>query len=127
MKSSKALPIGAATAMAVMVLAGAVPASLLHNHLVRSRPGAGEVLTASPKEVELWFAERPEIAFTSITLTDTTGKRFPTGKGVASSDTLALRFSVDGTLPLGSYDLVWRTASEDGHAVRGQYRFQISP
>ena len=38
---------------------------MLHNHLVKSSPGKDEQLTSAPKEVRLWFSERPEVAFTT--------------------------------------------------------------
>ncbi|MGH7560628.1 MAG: copper resistance CopC family protein [Gemmatimonadales bacterium] len=100
----------------------------VHNHLVKSMPGEGDTLKASPAEIRLWFAERPEVAFTSVTLL-----RAPDSSRVASikatplDDTLAVRAPLPATLPPGSYIVAWRSASRDGHAIRGRFSFTIAP
>ena len=43
-------------------------AGMFHTHLVKSAPGNRQTLTSSPTEVRLWFSERPEVPFTSVTI-----------------------------------------------------------
>jgi methionine-rich copper-binding protein CopC len=113
----------------VVPVAGFVLATgLLHNHLVKSDPAADAKVAASPAQIKLWFAEKPEIAFTSITLMKSDSTRIATLRGVATDDTMAVAIPLGTTsLAPGDYLVGWRTASGDGHAVRGTFRFSISP
>jgi methionine-rich copper-binding protein CopC len=100
---------------------------MFHNHLVKSTPGAGERLAASPTDIRLWFNERPEIPFTSVTILKADSTRLFTIKAVATSDSMAISAPLPERLPAGSYLVTWRTASRDGHAIRGTYGFSITP
>lgn len=109
--------------LAVMVLG----TGMFHNHLVKSTPAAGAKLSASPKEVRLWFSERPTIAFTSVTLLRADSTKIVTIKAVAADDSMAAAAPLPTTLPPGAYLVTWRTAGKDGHAIRGTYGFTIAP
>lgn len=114
-----------ALAAAVIFFASA----MVHNHLVKSAPGNGESLPASPAEIKLWFAERPEVAFTSATLIRAAPDSTRVGpiKAAATDDTLAVKLTLPSTLEAGPWIVAWRTASRDGHAIRGRFRFTITP
>ena len=120
MRMLRLIPVAAA---AVLV------SGMVHNHLVKSVPAEGEQLAAAPKEIRLWFAERPEIAFTSVTLMQADSTRIATIKAVATVDSMAaaVPLSLPAPLPPGKYLVAWRTASSDGHAIRGVFGFSISP
>ncbi len=108
-------------ALAFLPLAG-----FLHNHLVKSSPEAGARLEQAPAELKLWFAEKPEVAFTSVTLMKADSSRIATIRAVAADDTMAVTIPLAGTaLAPGRYLVGWRTASRDGHAVRGTFGFSI--
>lgn len=100
---------------------------MVHNHLVKSSPADGEQLSAAPKEVRLWFNERPEIPFTSVTLMQADSTKIATIKAVATSDSMAAVAPLATPLAPGKYVVAWRTASSDGHAIRGVFGFSISP
>jgi methionine-rich copper-binding protein CopC len=102
-------------------------AAMFHNHLVKSSPAAGETLKASPAEVRLWFNERPEVAFTSVTLLTADSTKIVTIKAVQTNDSLAVAAPLPSPLKPGSYLVTWRTAGSDGHAIRGTYGFSITP
>ena len=102
-------------------------AAMFHNHLVKSSPAAGESLKASPAEVRLWFSERPEIPFTSVTLLTADSIKIVTIKAVKTEDSMAVAAPLAAPLQPGSYRITWRTAGRDGHAIRGTYRFSIAP
>jgi methionine-rich copper-binding protein CopC len=101
--------------------------AMFHNHLVKSAPAEGEKLTASPRDIRLWFNERPEVPFTSVTLLRADSSRIVTIRTVATDDTMAVSAPLPSPLPAGNYLVAWRTASADGHAVRGTYGFSIAP
>lgn len=102
-------------------------AAMFHNHLVKSSPTAGEALKASPAEVRLWFNEPPEIAFTSVTLLTADSTKIVTIKAVKTTDSMAVAAPLATPLTAGSYMITWRTAGNDGHAIRGTYGFTIAP
>jgi len=111
-----------------LLAAGAVLLTgMFHNHLVKATPAAGDALSASPAEIRLWFNERPEIPFTSVTLLRADSSKIVTIKAIATTDSMAVVAPLPASLPPGSYLVTWRTASRDGHAIRGTYGFSISP
>ena len=112
--------------LALAALATAA-AALFHNHLVKSAPNDGEKLATAPTEVRLWFNERPEIPFTSITLLTSDSTRIASIKAVATADSLAVSARLPAQLPAGGYVVLWRSASSDGHAIRGRFGFTIAP
>lgn len=113
--------------IALLAAGTALLTGMFHNHLVKSAPAAGETLTASPADIRLWFNERPEIPFTSVTILRADSTRIATIKAVATADSMAVSAPLPQPLPMGSYLVTWRTASRDGHAIRGTYGFSIAP
>jgi hypothetical protein len=115
--------------MALLVLLTPMrpPAARLHNRLVRAAPGVDATVTAAPTAIVLWFSERPDVALSAIRLRpaqDTT-REMPTGKVAPGPDSNAIAVALTGPLPGGSYLVAYRTAGDDGHVVRGQYRFTV--
>ena len=100
---------------------------MYHNHLVKSLPAAGDRLVASPADIRLWFNERPEIPFTSVTILRSDSTKIVTIKATATADSMAVVAPLSAPLLPGSYLITWRTASRDGHAIRGTYGFSIAP
>ena len=113
--------------LALLAAGTALLTGMFHNHLVKSTPSAGERLTVSPAEIRLWFNERPEIPFTSVTILRADSSKIATIKAVATPDSMAVSAPLPQPLPAGSYLITWRTASRDGHAIRGSYGFSIAP
>jgi methionine-rich copper-binding protein CopC len=105
----------------------ALGTAMVHNHLVKSTPAEGEKLAISPKEVRLWFNERPEIPFTSVTLMRADSTKVATIKAMATADSMVASAPLAQQLPAGKYLVAWRTASSDGHAIRGMFGFTITP
>lgn len=112
---------------ASLLLISAVPLRALHNHLTKSIPEADAVLDRAPTTIRLWFSEKPTPAFSSVTLTDAANAKIPTSKMRATEDTLSVIADVEQPLAPGTYQVAWRTAGKDGHAVRGKFRFVVKP
>jgi hypothetical protein len=105
----------------------AAPAIALHNHLTKSIPAADAVLARGPTTIRLWFSERPTPAFSSITLLAADSTRIPTTKPRATDDTLSIIADISAPVVPGKYLVTWRTAGDDGHAVRGKFGFSVKP
>lgn len=99
----------------------------VHTHLVKAEPGIDSTVTVAPKQVRLWFNEAPEVALSAATIVKADNSPVATIKLAATDDPL----SVAGTIPVpiepGTYNILWRTGSKDGHAVRGKYSFKFDP
>lgn len=113
-----------AMALGAMMIATS-SAVALHNHLAKSTPEADQELTASPKTIRLWFTEKVDPKFSSITLMKADSTKIETPKAAATDDPKSITTEVPTTLPPGKYLIRWRTAGSDGHAVRGTFSFMV--
>lgn len=107
-----------------LVALAAVPAAAFHNHLTKSMPAADEA-GPSPKSIRLWFAEKVNPKFSSITLMKADSSKIEVAKPVATDDPKSIMTDVPATLEPGRYLIRWRTAGDDGHAVRGTFSFSV--
>src|SRR5258706_12375538 len=86
-----------------------------HAYLVKSAPAPRAVLHRSPARIQLWFNERLEPKFSSLSLSDADGKSVQTGKAeVSSEDSRQLSAAIDA-LPPGRYRIQYRVQSFHGH------------
>ena len=112
-----------------LVMAGAilVPGALLHTHLTASFPARDAVLSGSPSKILLTFNTRPELALSDIKLMTADSAAVATGKVArCADDSLSIGVPLKAPLADGAYSVVWRTASKDGHPIRGRYAFRVS-
>ncbi len=102
--------------------------ALAHLHLKHSSPAAKAVLDTVPREIRLVFTEAPALAVSSIRLLAADGSELPLGAlGIDPDSATALVASITpGQLSAGSYTVVWRTASSDGHPMEGRIGFTIA-
>lgn len=130
------VPRSAAAPQRLVVLAFAVAlalifatprAALAHLHLRHSSPASKAVLDTVPREIRLVFTEAPQVAVSSIRLLAANGSEIPLGALFTDPDSanaLVARITA-GQLSAGSYTVVWRTASSDGHPMEGRFSFTI--
>jgi copper transport protein len=105
-----ALPAGSATAHAV---------------LIDTEPSVGAVLDSSPEEIILRFNESVSTAFSSVRVIDQNGEELWVVKTRhVDGDRTAVRADAGG-LGNGTYIVVWRVTSADGHPVQGSFTFQV--
>lgn len=131
------MPRSAAAPQRVLALAFAVALGLLlatprlalaHLHLRHSSPAAKSVLDTVPRELRLVFTEPPQLAVSSIRLFAADGSALALGTLAIDPDSAnALVAPISaGQLAAGSYTVVWRTASADGHPMEGRFDFTIT-
>ncbi len=115
----------------VTALILAVPlAALAHAKMLRSTPGAGEVLQPPP-QVELWFNELLDAKFNSIAVFPTAElnakPRASLTKGEAQVDPQDRTHLIVPLKPLppGNYMVEWRVLSLDGHSAPGRFEFRV--
>ena len=93
------------------------PAFLHH-----AEPRGGNKVAAPPREVTLWFTQKLEPAFSSVTVTGPTGQRVDTGKTRVSGNQMSVSLKPAGT---GAYHVHWRVLSVDTHTTDGNFTFQV--
>jgi methionine-rich copper-binding protein CopC len=99
----------------------------VHTHLVKAEPGVDSTVTVAPKQIRLWFNEAPEVALSAATLLKADNSPVATVKMAATDDSLSVSGTIPVALEAGTYQVLWRTGSKDGHAVRGKYKFTYDP
>lgn len=112
-------------ALTLAALAAPATAMAWHNHLTKSTPAADETVAQSPKEIRLWFAEKVQAPFSSVSLLTADSTKVETGKAHGTDDPLSIATEVAKPLAAGRYTVIWRTAGDDGHAVRGRFAFTV--
>jgi len=98
-----------------------------HVRLVKSSPAADGTVAGSPTSVKLWFSERVEVSLSRVKLVSAEGTTIPTGKAssIPGETDAAFMTAVRAPLPAGVYTVTWVTASDDGHPMKGVYRFVV--
>jgi methionine-rich copper-binding protein CopC len=93
-----------------------------HAMLDHAEPRVGNKVATAPHEVTLWFTQKLEAAFSTITVTDAAGERVDSGKTRVSGSQMSV--SLRGGAP-GTYHVTWRVLSVDTHTTDGSFTFQV--
>ncbi|UPK40461.1 copper resistance protein CopC [Bradyrhizobium sp. 186] len=95
-----------------------------HAFLDHAEPRVGNKVGNPPREVTLWFTQKLEAAFSSITVTGPSGQRVDAGKARVSGDQMSVSLKGGGA---GTYHVNWRVLSVDTHTTDGSFTFQVGP
>src|SRR2546428_1804262 len=101
-------------------LVGIIPLLLLlatgeaaaHAFLDHAEPRVGNKVATPPREVTLWFTQKLEPAFSTITVTNAAGQRVDTGKTRVSGNQMSVSLRPGGA---GTYRVTCRVLSVDTH------------
>jgi methionine-rich copper-binding protein CopC len=113
-------------------VAGIIPLLILlamggasaHAMLDRAEPRVGNKVASAPHEVTLWFTQKLEAAFSTVTVTNAAGERVDTGKTRVSGSQMSVSLRPGGA---GTYHVTWRVLSVDTHTTDGSFTFQVGP
>ncbi len=113
-------------------LVGIIPLMLLlatgevsaHAFLDHAEPRVGNKVASAPREVTLWFTQKLETAFSTITVTNAAGERVDTGKPRISGNQMSVSLRPGGS---GTYHVTWQVLSVDTHRTDGNFAFQVGP
>jgi methionine-rich copper-binding protein CopC len=120
MKSTTRRAMFAATIPLLLLLA--TNGATAHGLLDRAEPRVGNSVATAPSEVTLWFTQKIEASFSSVTVTNATGKRIDTGKPRVSGNQMSISLTPGGN---GTYRVIWRVLSVDAHTTDGNFTFQV--
>jgi methionine-rich copper-binding protein CopC len=96
--------------------------AMAHAFLDHAEPRVGNKVGAPPRAVTLWFTQKLEPAFSTITVTNATGERVDTGKTSVSGNQMSVSLRPGGA---GTYHVMWRVLSVDTHTTEGNFTFQV--
>lgn len=113
--------LAVAAVLGPLWLALAGPAAA-HATLVSSTPAEGAVLEEVPDAAELVFDEGVSLPPRGVQVYDARGEPVAS---TASTSGSTLTVDLPGSLADGSYVVVWRVVSADGHPVSGSLTFSI--
>jgi copper resistance protein C len=93
-----------------------------HALLDHAEPRVGNTVATAPREVTLWFKQKLEPAFSSITVTNSAGQRVDAGKTRVSGNQMSVSLRSGGA---GTYRVNWRVLSVDTHRTDGSFTFRV--
>ena len=98
-----------------------------HAYLVKSLPAQRAVLHRAPSKIQLWFNERLEPRYSSLSLLRDDGKSVPMEQSTVDPNNGKLLTATIKALPAGRYRVEFRVLSVDGHVVQDRFSFTIKP
>jgi len=120
----KILACAAAAASALLLPC----AALAHAQLIGASPRVGSTVRASPAEIHLQFDDELDDWATSVELHAADGRGLPLGKAVLiGRPPTGVAVRLPAALPPGTYRVLWRASSSDGHQSKGDFRFTVRP
>jgi methionine-rich copper-binding protein CopC len=99
----------------------------LHTVLVKATPAIDGTVATTPASLTLWFNEHPDVSLSNIRLRAADSSMVELGAVKPGTDSTALTVPVHGALKAGKYTVLYRTAGDDGHVMRGSYSFTFQP
>ena len=108
----------------LLLLLMAMGEASAHAMLDHAEPRVGNKVATAPREVTLWFTQKLEAAFSTITVTNAAGQRVDTGKTRVSGNQMSVSLRSGGA---GTYHVTWRVLSVDTHTTDGNFSFQVGP
>lgn len=110
---------------AILLLAALAASAFAHAELIGAEPPEGALLDRPPGRVRLFFNEPIEREFFALEVYAADRTRVDRRDAAIPRDNVA---ALEASLPElgpGTYTVVWRVLSIDGHVVRGAYAFSV--
>ncbi len=111
--------------LAILTLIFQTNAVMAHASLVKSDPPRRASLSVPPKQIQLWFNEKIEASYASVTVLD--AKKNPiTDKNpeVVADDPKSVVLGLP-QIETGSYTVKYRVMSVDGHVIESSFDFNV--
>jgi copper resistance protein C len=98
-----------------------------HITLDASAPAAGQVVSGQVNEIRLFFSGAPLLRGASVRIVTSQRSLMRSSPPAAdANDPRQLFVTIDQPLPPGSYVVQWRCIADDGHVMRGDFRFEVA-
>jgi hypothetical protein len=108
-------------ALLSLLLGGTIDANA-HAFLDHANPRVGNTVATAPREVTLWFTQNLEPAFSTMTVTDSSGQRVDAGRPSISGNVMRVPLRA---VKAGTYRVAWHVLSVDTHKTEGTFTFRV--
>jgi copper resistance protein C len=98
-----------------LLISFATDPAAAHAFLDHAEPRVGNTVPTAPRQITLWFTQKLEPAFSTIT---------DTGKARVSGSQMSISLRSGGP---GTYHVTWRVLSVDTHTTDGAFTFKVGP
>ncbi|WP_120498517.1 copper resistance CopC family protein [Kiloniella sp. EL199] len=113
------------TLLTVLFLIASLPSeTIAHTNVTSTVPANEAILKKSPEEIRLIFPGTLKI--TALKLLDNQGNELPL-KHEKNLTPVKEKIAIPPILDAGNYSVIWRGISADGHPIKGQINFSVSP
>jgi len=112
---------------AALATALSAQAAQAHAFLDHAVPAVGSTVAAAPTQVQLFYTQDLEPAFSGATLADANGQPIATGPAVFDPRNKAEMVLNLPRLPPGHYKVSWHALSVDTHRTTGAFSFDVQP
>jgi copper resistance protein C len=106
---------------------GAAASAWAHAFLDHASPAVGSTVAAAPAELQLFFTQELEPAFSGVTLSNGNGQPIATGASSVDRQNRAEMVLKLPPLAPGHYKVSWHAVSVDTHRTEGTFTFDIEP
>ena len=111
-------------ALLAAVLPGGAQAHAFLDHAV---PAVGATVQSPPRQVQLFFTQELEPAFSSATIVAASGQPVPAGAAaIDPQNKMEMVLNLPGLAP-GTYKVSWHAVSVDTHRTEGSFSFEVRP
>ena len=98
-------------------------AAFAHLKAVNTSPEDGATLSGPVRTLRVWFNQEPDLPLSKLELEGPQGEMKLEGLHTMGEKDLMVR--VTGRMPDGSYTARWQTAGDDGHVLKGEWKFTV--
>lgn len=112
--------------LALCALFVAAPsAAFAHDELIGSDPASDEILETGPSQIDLRFSSNPleGSGATEVVVVSPSGTEVQQGEPVLDRNGVIQELS--GADERGTYTVLWRVVSSDGHPISGELMFSV--
>jgi methionine-rich copper-binding protein CopC len=102
-------------------------AAVAHAFLDHSVPTVGGTVVTAPAELQLFFTQDLEPAFSGVTIATGDGQAIATGAASVDAQNRAEMVLKLPRLTAGHYPVSWHAVSVDTHRTEGTFSFDIQP
>ena len=111
--------------LALVLLAVAASPARAHAFLDHAVPAVGSTVATAPNQVQLFFTQDLEPAFTGATLANANGQPVATGPAAFNPQNKAEMVLNLPPLAPGHYKVSWHALSVDTHRTEGSFAFDV--
>ncbi|NNG38851.1 copper resistance protein CopC [Flexivirga sp. ID2601S] len=98
--------------------------ALAHDELTSTTPSKGATVATAPQEVTLTFSDTVRTTGTAIVVKGPDGAEVQQGSPQVSGAKVTQPLKAG--LPAGTFQVVWRAGSADGHPISGNFAFTVT-